>query len=183
MLLDLELQILGWIAQHLRCGVLDAAVPLITYLGEAGAVWILLALVLLCVPKTRKLGLAVAAALVLDLLLCNIILKPLVARPRPYTYLEVMPELLVPRPRDWSFPSGHTAASFASGFALLFSGSGKRFWVPAMVLAAVIAATRLYLFVHFPTDVLGGILVGFLCGFLGAFLVKKMRNPFKIREK
>lgn len=183
MITQLDFQILSWVAEHLRCGFLDAIVPPITYLGEAGAVWILLALTLLLIPKTRKLGLAVAAALVLDLLVCNVLLKPLVARPRPFSYLDAVPDLLIKAPTDWSFPSGHTAASFAASFALLFSKSGKRLWVPAMVLSALIAFTRIYLGVHFPSDVLGGFLVGIFCGFCGAMVSKKALEAFKKREK
>ena len=83
MITTIDLLILDWIQNHLRCGLLDRIVPAITMLGEAGWIWILLALCLLIPRKTRKYGLAVSIALVVDLLLCNVLLKPLVARPRP----------------------------------------------------------------------------------------------------
>lgn len=106
-------------------------------------------------------------ALILDLICCNIVLKPLVGRVRPFL-VNTAVELLTAPPADASFPSGHTAASFAAVFALRASGSPL--WKPALVLAAGIAFSRLYLYVHWPTDVLGGILVGAAAGWAGARL-------------
>lgn len=171
MITEIDLQILDWIQAHLRCGFLDRIVPVITMLGEAGWIWILLAVVLLARKKTRKLGLAVAISLVVDLVLCNLLLKPLVARTRPFTYRPEL-TLLVSPPKDFSFPSGHTAASFAAASALAFAHC--RHWRPAMVLAVLIALSRLYLFVHYPTDVLSGTILGVLCGLIGAFCGKKV---------
>ena len=138
----------------------------VTHLGDHGFFWIALALVLLCIPRTRRLGLCVAIALILELLACNILIKPLAARPRPYALRAV--ELLIEAPKDYSFPSGHAAAAFAAAGALALSRS--RLAIPAGILAAIIAFSRLYLFVHYPTDVLAGILLGCLCG-LGSWLV------------
>ena len=138
---ELDLYILDWIQAHLKCGFLDTVTPWITALGNAGAVWIILAVVLLLIPKTRRNGGAVAAALIIDLLLCNCLIKPLAARERPFTLQEV--ELLITAPTDYSFPSGHTAASFAATAALFFSKN--KGWIPALVLSSMIAFTRLYL--------------------------------------
>lgn len=107
--------------------------------------------------KTRAWGIAVSAALLVDLLLCNVLLKPLVARPRPYTFRPEL-TLLVKAPRDFSFPSGHAAASFAAASALLYSKC--RGWIPATALAAAIALSRLYLYVHYPSDVICGAVLG-----------------------
>lgn len=180
MITQMDLSILDWIQAHLRCGILDHGVPAITMLGEAGWIWILLAVVLLARKKTRHWGVAVAISLVLDLVLCNLMLKPLIARPRPFTFRPEL-TLLVKAPTDFSFPSGHTAASFAAAAALLFSKC--RGWIPALVLAILIALSRLYLYVHYPTDVLAGVAVGFLCGFLGAILAKKAMEFCKKSEK
>ena len=155
--------------QNLHCGVLDAAMVAITSLGNMGLVWIVLAAVLLALPKTRRLGAAVAISLVLELLLCNLMLKPLVARPRPFD-VNTAVELLVARPHDFSFPSGHTGAGFACVGALLFSRS--KLWIPTLVLAALMGFTRLYLYVHDPTDVLAGALLGMVTGWVGAAAVR-----------
>ncbi len=177
---EFELKILDWIQTTLRCGFLDPIMKGVTHLGDAGIFWIVLAALLLIFKRTRPLGIAMGVALVLDLILCNGIVKPLVNRPRPYTLkgLDIYP--LVSPPSDPSFPSGHTAASFASAFALLFKK--HKAWIPAMILAALIAFSRLYLYIHFPTDVLGGIVIGLIVGFLGAklgtMLEKAIRNKF-----
>jgi undecaprenyl-diphosphatase len=171
MVTQIDFGILDWVAAHLRCGFLDQLMVPITYLGEFGALWILLALVLLIRKDTRKAGVAVAAALILEVLLCNCILKPLVARPRPFWLREGI-ELLVKAPTDYSFPSGHTSASFAAAGALFFQKTRGR--VPALVLAFLIGFSRIYLFVHFPTDVLVGALLGSLCGFLGSQAAKML---------
>ena len=117
------------------------------------------------------------AALVLDVLFCNVLLKPYIARVRPCD-VNTAVSLLIARPKDFSFPSGHTAASFAAVAALWFAGE-KKLVKPAFVLACLIAFSRLYLFVHFPTDVLAGIAVGFICAFLAA----KIQNGFLLHSR
>lgn len=168
--MGIEIQILDWI-QNFRSPAGDILMSAITSLGNAGVVWILLSAVLLIIPKTRKTGAALAAALILDVILCNGIIKNAVARMRPYDR-NPMVELLIHKPGDYSFPSGHTAASFASAFALCFGGEGH-LWKPALALAALIAFSRLYLYVHYPTDVLGGAVLGILCGYFGNRIVQK----------
>lgn len=177
-MLSFELSILDFLQEHLRNAFLDAVFPVITKLGDAGIVWILLALVLLAFRKTRSLGLAVACALLLDVLFCNLLIKPLVARERPYTYREM--QLLVPMLEDYSFPSGHTAASFAAASALFFRKS--RLWIPAFVLAVLLGITRLYLYVHFPTDVLCGALLGIAVGFFGCLLARQLEKVWRSRR-
>ena len=144
---------------------LDKIMVFITRLGDAGIIWIVLSIVLLLIPKTRKSGAVMVAALVVDVLLCNIVLKNLVARTRPYD-VNTGVHLLVAKLHDYSFPSGHTAASFASVTTLYLAGE-KKLWKFALVLACLIAISRLYLYVHYPTDVLGGILFGVISGYLG----------------
>ena len=147
----------------------DRFFSLVTHLGDAGIFWILLAVALCGVKKTRRAGAAMAASLVCMLLLCNICLKPLVHRVRPYD-VNTAVVLLIGKPRDFSFPSGHTAASFAGATSLLFGGRRRLGWF-MLALACVIAFSRLYLYVHYPTDVLGGVCVGTLCGWLGNALI------------
>ena len=161
----MEFAILDWIQAHLRCGFLDAVLPLITRTADHGELWIILALVLLAIRSQRKYGAAVACGLVLDLVSCNLLLKPLVGRIRPFA-VNAAVELLVNAPLDASFPSGHTAASFAAVFAL--RGSGSPLWKPALAVAVLIAFSRLYLYVHWPSDVLGGALLGAFLGWAAA---------------
>ncbi len=169
--MDFEFMILDWI-QTLRTPFGDAFMPFVSSLANIGIVWILLALLLMIFPKTRRAGIFVALALLFNLLLCNILLKPLVARPRPFV-VDPTIELLIPAPADYSFPSGHTAVSFAAVTALFLDGK-KWLWVPVLVLAVLISFSRMYLYVHFPTDVLGGVLLGALAGCLGALLGKRL---------
>ena len=170
-----DLPILDWIAENLYCKALDVIMPLITMLGDAGIFWIAIAVALLIFPKTRKIGLSMGAALLIGLVVCNLTLKPLMARIRPYDYqLEHFGKqitLLVATPHDYSFPSGHTLASFEAAIALTIYN--RKWGIPAIVLAAVIAFSRLYLYVHYPTDVLFSLLISVGIAFLASWLVKK----------
>ena len=169
----MELQVLDAL-QTIHNPVLDTLMCAITRLGDAGIFWILLCMVLLILPKTRRSGVILMAALLVDLVICNGILKPLVHRIRPFD-VKTGIELLVKRPIDFSFPSGHTAASFASVMALYLAGE-KKLWISSLGLAVLIAFSRLYLYVHYPTDVLGGVVIGVMAGALGYWLVKKVEE-------
>lgn len=175
-----ELAVLDWIQAHLRCGFLDAVLPWISWTCDHGEIWILLAAVLLLWKKQRWTGVSLSFALILDLVCCNMVLKPLVGRIRPFA-VNTAVELLTAPPTDASFPSGHTAASFAAVFALWASGSPL--WKPALALASVIAFSRLYLYVHWPTDVLGGIVVGAAVGVAGAKLAEAVRKRAERKEQ
>lgn len=166
-----ELGILDWIAQHCHSLWMDTVMPWISHLGDSGAIWIILALVLLVLGKKEKAtGAQVLLALLFSLLFCNLILKNAVGRIRPCD-LNAAVELLIPRPADASFPSGHTSASFAAATVLLLT-KWKGRWA-ALVLAGLIAFSRLYLYVHFPTDVLGGLVLGVICGLLSVTVWRK----------
>lgn len=146
---------------------------LISKLGNGGIIWLVLSGLLCVFPKYRKAGVTMLTALALDVLLCNVMLKPLVGRMRPFTVNTGM-ELLINAPKDFSFPSGHTAASFAAAFALLFVKN--KLWIPSMILASLIAFSRLYLYVHYPTDVLAGILLGLIVG-VAANVICRLAEP------
>ena len=166
--------------QKLRCPVLDALAVFFDCAGAHGEIWIAFTAVLLAFRRTRKAGLAMALALGLYMVSGHFILKPLFARPRP---CDIRPEMLtlVARPNGWSFPSGHTASAFAAAFALWMQN--RKLGVPALVLAAFISFTRLYLYVHFPTDILGGIALGLAAGALGSLLTDVFANKWSKRSK
>lgn len=178
--MGIEFRILDGI-QSIRTPFGDVVMPLISSLGNAGMIWVLLAVVLLLIPRTRRSGAILLAALCLDVLLCNVLLKHIFARIRPCD-VNTAVQLLIPRPHDFSFPSGHTAASFAAASALYFAGE-KRLWGPAAILAGLIAFSRMYLYVHYPTDILGGMIVGILCGYMGLYVWKKSEQLKINRQK
>ena len=120
-----------------------------------------------CVLFGDGAGAAVLAGLVLKVVCCNLVLKPLVARIRPCD-VNTAVQLLITRPDDFSFPSGHTGASFAAVSALYFNRN--RIWIPALMFAALIAFSRMYLYVHYPTDILAGIILGIMAGWAGSLL-------------
>lgn len=170
-----DLPILDWIAEHLWNPVLDVLMPVITTLGDAGIFWIGLAIVLLLIPQYRKAGLQMVLALLMGLVVCNLVMKPLFARPRPYDYqLEhfgrVIP-LLIEAQHDFSFPSGHTIASFEAATVLALHS--KKWGIPALILASLIAFSRLYLYVHYPTDVLCSVLLGISVGIFACRLTDR----------
>lgn len=170
-----DLPILDWIAANLWCPFLDKVMPAITMLGEGGIFWIAVAVALLCIPKYRKIGMSMGAALLMGLLLCNVTLKPLVARIRPYDYqLQHFGKtiaLLIDAQHDFSFPSGHTIASFEAAVAIAIRN--KKMGIAAIILAVLISFSRLYLYVHYPTDVLASVLLGTGLAFLATWLVNK----------
>ena len=168
-----ETAILDWIQQNLRTPMLDSVMVWITRLGNGGACWIILGLILLASKRHRKAGVCVLASVLVTTVTANLVLKSLVGAPRPCDINEAI-QLLIPRPSGSSFPSGHTAVSFAAVMALWLEK--ERIWYAALVLAVLIAFSRMYLYVHFPGDVLGGILTGVLCAFLTAWLFKQIRG-------
>ncbi len=158
--------------------------PVITHLGDGGILWIALAIALLCMPKYRKTGLAMGIALLMGLMICNLWLKPWVGRLRPFDYqLEYygrMIPLLIKAPTDFSFPSGHTIASFEASTVLLLHH--RKWGIGAFVLAALIAFSRLYLYVHYPTDVLAAMALGIGIGFAAKYLAEKGCTLYQERQ-
>lgn len=183
--ISFDLPILDWIQAHMTNGVMDVVMPVITLFGDGGVFWIICAVLLLILPKTRKIGLGMAFALTMGLLICNCLLKPIIARPRPYDFqLEYYGKeifLLTEALHDYSFPSGHTIASFECCTVLL--KNDKRLGIPALILAILIAFSRLYLYVHYPTDVLMSVVLGTIFGLLGNLLAKKVPLPQQRKGK
>lgn len=170
-----DFSILHWIADHLQTPFLDPVMIFFTFLGEVGIVWILLGVLLLYRPRFRRAGAAILIALLLSLLLCNILLKNAVHRPRPFQLEEVT--LLISPPGEFSFPSGHASSSFAAATALFCLH--KKGGAATLCLAALIAFSRLYLFVHFPSDVLCGSVVGIVCGLLSSYVFSRFLLRFR----
>ena len=184
-----DLPVLDWIQANLQSPLMDTVMPIITMFGDDGIFWIAWAVLLLFFRKTRKTGLGMGFALILGLLICNVTLKPLVGRIRPYDFqidmlgktwedILVAGKLLVDTPHDYSFPSGHTIASFEAATVLLINS--KLMGIPAMILAVLIAFSRMYLYVHYPSDVIFSVFAGILFAIIGNALAKKIKfSPLK----
>ena len=155
--------------------------PIITLFGEGGIFWIAWAVLMLIIPKTRKIGIGMIIALLLGLLVCNVTLKPLVARIRPYDLQEqdfgIYINLLIDRQHDFSFPSGHTIASFEAAVVLL--KNSKKMGIPALILAVLVSFSRLYLYVHYPSDVIVSVILGTAFAFIGCALANRIKLPSK----
>ena len=175
-----DLPILDWIQANMTNPVLDFLMPIITLLGDAGIFWIACAVILLFTKKYRKIGLGMGIALLMGLVVCNMILKPTVARIRPYDFqaeLGVTINLLIEAQHDFAFPSGHTIASFEACTVLLLGS--KKLGIPATLLAILIAFSRLYLYVHYPTDVIASVILGTIFGIIGYTLTHKVKFSLK----
>lgn len=156
---QMEADFLLWIQQHARAGWLTPLMQLVSHLGDKGLFWIALTLLLLCMKRTRRLGAYCAVSMALTFLVVNVAIKPLVARIRPYDLFPVLRDgLLVAPEHDYSFPSGHSANSFAVAW-IIFRMSKRKYGVPAVTLASLISISRLYVSIHYPSDVLCGILI------------------------
>ena len=159
---SIDFTILNAIQDFMRCDFWDAVMGAFSYMGEAGIIWILTAVILLFFRKHRATGLMMLAALALGFICGDLALKHLIARPRPFTVHEIT--LSIAEPHGYSFPSGHATAGFAASITLLLRD--RRFGIPAVILAVIICFSRLYNYVHFPSDVLGGMLLGTISAFI-----------------
>ena len=157
----LDWGILHWIQTYLVCPALDAIMPRLTLLGDIGFIWILTGVVLLCTKKHRRTGILLLLGLLCGALVGNVVLKNLVARPRP-CWLDESVQLLIATPKDFSFPSGHTLSSTIG--ATILTRADHRFGYAAIPLAVLLAFSRLYLYVHFPSDVFAGAVLGLVIG-------------------
>lgn len=175
--MNVDIQILKWVHEAFHNQTwLNYIMKYVTYIGEFGLGAIVCAIVLFVFKKTRWAGVAVAIAFVLDVLVVNVVLKLSVNRARPWQsypdlgFQEFHNAISVREPTDSSFPSGHTAALFAAAAALIMYYKVKG--LPALGVALLVAISRIYLCMHYPSDVLGGMLIGSACGVGGYFLMK-----------
>ena len=171
MITYLDIRFLTFIQDHLRTPAATQFWKFITLFGDAGIFWIVLTLILLIWKRTRRTGLTCSISLVLDFVIVNLLIKNLVARPRPYDLFPHIEALAGPM-KDYSFPSGHTAAAFACSLVLVRM-LPKRYGIPLIVLSALIAVSRLYLGVHYPTDVVGGFLIGCLTSWIACRVAER----------
>ena len=165
--------ILDFIYDFFKCPFLDAVIPKITALGNSGAIWIITAIVFLCFKKLRKTGIGIAIALILGVIIGNFFLKNIVARIRPFDLVEGI-NLLINAPKDFSFPSGHTLSSISSATVIFMNN--KKIGIYFLILAVLIAFSRLYLYVHFPSDVIGGAVLGIIIGIFSVYLTNKIKK-------
>ena len=172
---SVDYNILLLIADKLRGGVLDPVMTVLSLMGNGGAVWIETAVLLLFFRKTRRAGVAMLLALAAGYVIGNLCIKEIVMRPRPFVTHSDLTALLDPGD-PWSFPSGHALSSFAAATALWCFH--KKTGVLALVLAALIAFSRLYARVHYPTDVLAGMLIGIALAHAAAFLTDRIIDTF-----
>jgi len=168
-ILEFELSILGFL-QNLRFDFLDSFFVFITHLGDKGALWIILGFTLCFMPKYKRAGICVLLALLISFVICNLTLKPIISRIRPYEYIEDI-KLLIGKPKDFSFPSGHSSSSFCAAFSVWLKN--KKIGTVCIIIAGLIAFSRLYLHVHFPSDVLVGIAIGILSAISANLIIEK----------
>lgn len=166
--------VMRWIQKTLKCDALDFIMPKVTQLGTGGAVWLFAAVLMLMSTRYQEYGVAMLAALASGVLVGNIFLKNMVGRHRP-CWLDEAIALLVKNPKDYSFPSCHTLASVIA--AVVLTSANPRFGLIAIPLAAIIAFSRLYLYVHFPSDVLASIALGL---FLGFFMMSMVLTLYSV---
>ena len=169
--------ILYFIQESLRSPALTPVVTFITHLGDAGILWIALTLLLILFRKTRRIGVACLISMVIGLVITNVVLKNWVARIRPYDFFNDL-VLIIDKQKDFSFPSGHATNSFACAW-VIFRMAKKRFGVPALVLAILIALSRLYVCVHYPTDVMAGVVIGILSAEIAMVCARQLRKRSK----
>ncbi len=171
-----EASILLWIQENLR-GALDGFWVFITHLGDGGYLWIAIGIALLIFKKTRPVGITVLLSLAINACMTNLTLKDFFGRIRPFN---VNPEIvtLIKHPSSFSFPSGHTSGSFSAAL-VLFHMLPKKLGVPAVVLATMIAFSRMYVGVHYPTDILGGIVVAIIASTVAILITKKVMETWQ----
>jgi undecaprenyl-diphosphatase len=172
----LDILILNFVQSSCHNSFTDFLFPLVTALGNGGAVWIVAGVCLATSKKYHRCGIMLLVSLGVTFLLINLVLQPLVARPRPF---QQFPGhiLLIAAPHSYSFPSGHAGSSFSSAMVLVHTN--RRVGIPGFALAALIAFSRVFLFVHYPSDVLAGACIGVLCALL-VIKLSKFRGKYFI---
>lgn len=173
---NFDAAILLWLQNSFRNPILNPIMVFITHLGDAGLLWIALTLLMLGFRKTRRVGVTSMISMVIGLIVVNIALKNWVARVRPYELIQGL-NLMIARQHDFSFPSGHATNSLACAW-VIFRLMDRKYGIPALALALLISFSRLYVAVHYPTDVFAGIVVGIVAAELAMVIVNALRKRF-----
>ena len=161
-----EAGILLWIQENLRTEWLDHIMPYVSGINDHGILAIIGVIVLLLWARYRKVGITACGSLAVEFIIVNLLIKPNVQRTRPFYVLEDL---------HLSFPSGHTGSAFAVATVMLICMPAK-YGVTAIVISALIALSRLYNAAHYPTDVLGGMIIGIITGVIASLLYKKYQK-------
>jgi len=159
---NIDFLILDFINKNFKTPVLDTIMGLFSKLGSMGVIWIVIAIIFLCLPKLRALGITLLIGLLIELIVFDVALKLIVARARPFDAYDIFE--VINKPTTFSFPSGHTTSSFIA--AIIIFMKNKKMGSAAFVTASIIGFSRIYLCVHYPSDVLFGIIFGCLTGYL-----------------
>lgn len=185
-----DMSVFTFFGEQIQGAAMNIVAEFITFFGGSEFVipMAVLGLVLSFFKKTRKFGMAVLFAVLVGTLVTNLIMKPLFARPRPYVYYADNPLFMswyefagAHIESDKSFPSGHTTAAFEIGVALFLVLNKKYSWI-FPVFSALVGLSRIYLMVHYVTDVLGGVLVGTFAGIMGYVIMTAIMKNTKIAE-
>lgn len=171
----MDLELLLWIQEFIVHDFISPLVIFYTQLGEMGILWIIIIIGLLSNKKTRVLGILCAFSLITEFVINDLILKNIIARNRPF--IDYPFDLLIKIPSSYSMPSGHSASSFA--VAMVFVFRKEKGSVLMILLASLMAFSRLYLFVHYPSDVIIGILLGTFV----AFAVVSIQRKYKFLKE
>ena len=162
-----EADVLFWIRDNLSCGFMDTLMPAVSLFCTADIVWFLLALFLIHRKETRRVGIILLVALIISIVICNLFLKPVVGRIRPYEVYDV--SLLVPASTEFSFPSGHTTGvTVVTTVVCMYF---RKWMYPMIAFAIAVMFSRMYLFMHYPTDILGGVAVGVISVMMSYMIV------------
>lgn len=176
---NIDFSILYWIQENIRTEWLDSVCAFLSWAFQLGLPWIFLGVVLFCFKKTRAAGVILVAAVVLTFFFNELAIKNAVNRERPCT-IDPTVELAIEKPTSFSFPSGHTASCFAAVGVLLFTH--KKIGIPLILFAVIMGLSRMYLFVHFPTDVIAGAAMGLLMAWVTVLIFKELKYDQKLSD-
>lgn len=168
----IDISILRFIREYFSSPLMDSIMIFITNLGDRGFIWIIIGIILLISKKYRKIGLAMLIALAVTSLIGEVFIKNIIQRPRAFTTFPDI-EIIIKEPLSYSFPSGHTASSFAAAMVLGYYIKNWKYLF--YFFAALVAFSRLYLFVHYPSDIIGGISLGVVCSLMTIKIIENSK--------